>query len=226
MRGGGLGEQVGIGRDGGQFGQRLLAGEALTPAAGELRGHPEQGGDPIAPGGSVGSAHPRILSYTCTNPPPGPPIGRAAPAPWRHRAPGRVARASTAWTTHIPRARMSSGGATARADQTPMASPIPAGSAVLPAAEAATWRLTAALVAPASAPPSRAAVVRVKSGKMGAAARPSSSRPSTASHAGPGTAITAAPALTPATAAASTRGGPRRSATVPRTTRPANIMAQ
>jgi hypothetical protein len=104
-----------------------------------------------------------------------------------------------------------------------MATPRPAGSAKLPAADAATCKLTAR-VAP-TAPICRA-VVRVTSGKTGAAARPVIIMPVTARTAGPGTAMTAVPKGTPATAPASRRRGPTRSAAGPRMARPANIVAQ
>src|SRR5262249_3469593 len=94
--------------------------------------------------------------------------------------------------------------------------PNPAGSAAPPTAEAATCRLTIR-VDP---------VVSMSSGKTGAAARPRSIRPATASAPGPGTAMSAAPSGTPATATASTRRAPRRPATGPRTIRPAHIIAQ
>src|SRR5216683_3503849 len=93
-----------------------------------------------------------------------------------------------------------------------------------PMADAATWRLTVRLVPVTPAPPARCAVVRVSSGKIGAAARPTVSMPMTARMPGPGTAMSAAPRGTPATALARTRDGPTRSATGPRTTRPANIV--
>ena len=58
----------------------------------------------------------------------------------------------------------------------PMASPMPAGRAALPMADAATWRLTAHVVAgtmPATEPaPTLWAVVRMNRGKIGAAASP------------------------------------------------------
>src|SRR6185312_2569185 len=95
-----------------------------------------------------------------------------------------------------------------------------AGIAAPPTADAAACRLTI-LVVP---------VVSVNSGKTGAAARPSSISPATASAPEPGpgmgSAISMAPSGTPATAAARTRAGPRRSATGPSTTRPTHIIAQ
>jgi hypothetical protein len=74
--------------------------------------------------------------------------------------------------------------------------------------------------------PVRSGVVSVTSGKIGAAASPTIISPSTATNPGPGTAMTAAPSGTQATPPASTRCAPTRSATGPRTARPANIIAQ
>lgn len=74
--------------------------------------------------------------------------------------------------------------------------------------------------------PTRSAVVKVSSGNTGAAASPSTIIPATATAPGPGSAISSAPNGTQATARASTRDAPARSATGPRKARPANIIAQ
>ena len=104
-----------------------------------------------------------------------------------------------------------------------MTSPMADGTAALPTAEAATWRPTVR-----GAPPIRdgSAVVRVSSRNTGAAASPSSIIPATATAPGPGSAISSAPNGTQATATASTRDAPARSATGPSKARPANIIAQ
>jgi hypothetical protein len=72
---------------------------------------------------------------------------------------------------------MTSDGASALALKAPMASPMPAGSAALPAADAATGRLTVRVVAAGPTAPARRAVVRVNSGKTGAAAKGGLSKP-------------------------------------------------
>src|SRR5215813_14239545 len=69
-------------------------------------------------------------------------------------------------------------------------------------------------------------MVSVSSGNTGAAARPSTIIPATAIAPGPGSAISSAPNGTVATATASTRDAPARSASGPSTARPANIIAQ
>jgi hypothetical protein len=107
-----------------------------------------------------------------------------------------------------------------------MTSPAAAGSAALPAVAAATCRLTIRVVCVTLAVPVRCAVVMISRGKTGAAARPTVTRPMTATAPGPGTDIIAAPRATPMTEAVSTRDEPARSATGPRTARPANIIAQ
>jgi hypothetical protein len=117
----------------------------------------------------------------------------------------------------------SSWGARARAVNAPIASPMPAGTAALPTADAATCRLTIRVVPPV---PTRPAVVSVNNGKTGAAARPTTISPATASRPGPGASISAQPTPTPATAAPSTRFAPNRSAIAPKTIRPRNIIAQ
>src|SRR6185437_14844207 len=129
-----------------------------------------------------------------------------------------------AYRPPMARPRASRAGASSREPAAPRSRPTPAGIAAPPTADAATCRLTI-LVVP---------VVSVNSGKTGAAARPSSISPATASapEPGPGTGprmdrvISAAPSGTPPTAAARTRAGPRRSATGPSTTRPTHIIAQ
>src|ERR1700744_4178667 len=110
----------------------------------------------------------------------------------------------------------------------PMTRPRAAGRTALPAADAATWTLTTQ-VAPAA--PVRSAVVSVSSGKIGAAARPTtaipvSGRAAAGSPGGAGTVSRAAPATRPATPAVRTRAGPIRSARGPSPARPANIVAQ
>src|SRR3984957_10056999 len=67
----------------------------------------------------------------------------------------------------ITRPRTSSSGARILAPNDPMASPRPAGTAAAPRADAATWRLTARVVPIKSPAPTRCAVVRVSSGKIG-----------------------------------------------------------
>ena len=104
-----------------------------------------------------------------------------------------------------------------------MTSPMTAGTAAPPTAEAATWRPTVRVAPPI---PDRSAVVRVSSGNTGAAASPSTIIPATATAPGPGSAISKAPNGTQATATASTRDAPARSATGPSKARPANIIAQ
>src|SRR5215471_5261246 len=120
-------------------------------------------------------------------------------------------------------ASTSSAGPSARALTAPMTRPMAAGTAALPTAEAATWRPTVCVAPPA---PTRSAVVRVSSGNTGAAASPSTIIPATATAPGPGSAISSAPNGTVATATASTRDAPARSASGPSTARPANIIAQ
>src|SRR5450755_702675 len=126
----------------------------------------------------------------------------------------------------MARPRTSNDGARTLALTAPMASPIPAGSAAPPMADAATCRLTVRVVPVTSPAPTLPAVVRVSRGKTGAAARPTVIRPMTATELGPGTVISAAPRVTPAIAPPRTRDGPTRSATGPRTARPTNIIAQ
>ncbi|MGO8962061.1 MAG: cation-transporting P-type ATPase [Streptosporangiaceae bacterium] len=70
-----------------------------------------------------------------------------------------------------------------------------------------------------------AVVVRVNSGKTGAAATPTIIMPMMARKPGPGTTIPVAPRVTPTTAALRARAGLTCSATGPRTARPANIVA-
>ena len=156
----------------------------------------------------------------------GPGAGRDGRARHARRDDGGQARRMNAYRPPMARPRASSDGARTRGPAAPMGRPRPAGSAAPPTADAATCRLTIRVVP----------VVSVNSGKIGAAARPRSISPATASAPEPGPgmgresagqwAAPRAPSGTPATAAARTRAGPRRSATGPRTTRPAHIIAQ
>ncbi len=132
-------------------------------------------------------------------------------------------RVSRRYTAYIAALGTSSHGPSALAVNAPIARPRPAGTAALPTADAATCRLT---IRVASSGPTRSPVASVNSGKIGAAADPTTSSPATASGPGPGTAISAQPTLTTATAAPSSRAWPTRSATAPSTTRPRNIISQ